>query len=252
MNSFSDWHLVPESRPVIAMPEPKKVTVDIPGRNGLLDLSEAIRHFPVFNNRNGSIKFHVLNGYNQWQILHEQIANYLHGKEIEMRLEDEPGWYYKGRVTVQDWTSNNDGTWSDITFGYDLFPYKLSDSTTTGDAWKWDPFSFIDGFIIGGRMKQIPVQSTNYELFDLHTFVGQMPVTPKFIVESQRGIDIRIVNQELGLNIVKTGVSSGTYEWPEVIFTNMSNNNVVTVEYKKPSANNYSDYLSIDYRVGSL
>ena len=110
MNTFSDWHLVPEGRPVIVMPEPKKVTVDIPGRNGLLDLSESIRKFPVFNNREGSLKFHVLNGYGDWAVRYSNIANYLHGKELEVTLEDEPGWFYKGRVQVNNWTSNNDGS----------------------------------------------------------------------------------------------------------------------------------------------
>ena len=125
-NTFTDWHLVPDSRPVIAMPEQKMVTVDIPGRNGILDLSEAVRHYPVFNNREGSLKFHVLNGYNAWHVLYEEIANYIHGKTLEVRLEDEPGWYYKGRLKVVSWTSNNDGTWSDIEIGYSLNPYKLS------------------------------------------------------------------------------------------------------------------------------
>ena len=251
-NTFADWHLVPDGRPSIVMPEPKKVTVDIPGRNGILDLSEAIRHYPVFNNREGSIKFHVLNGYGDWHGRYEQIANYVHGKSMQVRLEDEPGWYYTGRVTVKQWTSNNDGTWSDIEFGYDLHPYKLSEDTTTTNAWKWDSFNFINGFIIGTRFKQIPIESTSYKTIDMEEFIGSMPVTPSFIVTSPRGIDIRIVNRELGLNIEKKGITTGTYNWPEVIFTNMTNNNDVTVSVKKVSSNTYKDTVSIDYRWGSL
>ena len=68
-NTYKDWYLVPDGRPVVAMPEPKLVTVDVPGRNGLLDLSESIRKFPVFSNRTGSWNFHVLNDKINWVTL---------------------------------------------------------------------------------------------------------------------------------------------------------------------------------------
>ena len=254
MNTFSDWHLVPEGRPVIAMPKPKKITVDIPGRNGLLDLTESIRKFPVFNNREGTLKFHVLNGYEEWEVKYSKIANYLHGKEMTVVLEDDPGWYYTGRVEVNSWTSNNNGTWSDIEFGYSLQPYKLSESTTTTDAWKWDPFSFVDGIIVGTQFKEIMLgSSTSWTTFDMKDFIGSMPISPTIIVnDTNRGIDVRFTNEELGLNITKTDLRTGTYTWPEVILTNMSNNNDVKIELKKSAADGHADSVSIDYRWGSL
>ena len=251
-NTYSDWHLVPDGRPVIAMPEPKKVTVDIPGRNGVLDLSEAIRRFPVYNNREGTLKFHVLNGYGGWHGRYEEIANYIHGKTTEIRLEDEPGWYYTGRVTVNSWTSNNDGTWSDIEFGYDLQPYKLSEDTTLTDNWLWDPFSFVDGIIIGKLLNQIPVESTTYKHIYLRDYIGSMPVTPTFIVTSRRGVDIKVYNEELGFNIEKLGATTGTYSWPEIILTNTTNTNNLAISVKKPSSNSDSDFVSVEYRWGTL
>ena len=254
MNTFSDWHLVPDGRPVIVMPEPKTVTVDIPGRNGILDLSESIRKFPVFKNREGTLKFHVLNDYGDWAVRYSRIANYLHGKELEVTLEDEPGWFYKGRVKIANWTSNNDGTWSDIEFGYNLQPYKLSESTTTTDAWKWDPFSFLDGVIIGTQFKEIALTSSvDWVEFDMKDFIGSMPVSPTIIVEeSSRGVTLEFINEELSLDITKSDLRVGTYIWPEVILTNMSNNNDVRIRLKKSASDGQVSYVSIDYRWGSL
>lgn len=124
-NSYSDWHLVPDSRPVIAMPEQKKEVVDVPGGNGVLDMSMALTKFPIFNRRSGSLTFHVLNGYRNWKDLYEEIAMYLHGQKLNMWLEDDPDYYYTGYFAVT-WTSNNDGTWSDIEIEYDLEPYKYA------------------------------------------------------------------------------------------------------------------------------
>lgn len=249
-NTFSDWHLVPDERPVIAMPEPKIVTVDVPGRNGVLDLTESVRNFPVYNNRKGKLKFHVLNGYGDWHGRYELIANYLHGKNMQVRLEDEPGWYYTGRITVDEWKSNNNGTWSDITFGYDLQPYKLSEDTTMVTSWKWDTFSFVSGFIIGKRLKEIPITSSWKRIY-LEDYIGHMPVTPTFIIQGG-SVDIRVVNDELGLDITKWAVSSGAYTWPEIIFTNMSNFNDIYVEMKSTSSSSANRKVSISYRWGTL
>ena len=251
-NTYKDWHLVPESRPSIVMPKPKRVTVDIPGRDGVLDLSEAIRKFPVYENRSGTLTFHVLNGYQNWQVLYSTIANYLHGRDIQVKLEDDPNWYYTGRVWVNSWTSNNDGTWSDIEFEYDLSPYKLYVYTTLSGDWIWDTFSFVNGRIIGTTMKDVNVDSTSYKTLNLLGFVGTMPICPKFIVSSSGGIDFHIYNQELGINITKTGVKTGTYTWPEVMLTERSDSNNVYVQYKKSSSYSSTSKFSIEYRMGSL
>ena len=54
-NSWSDWYLVPSSRPVINPPEPKFNTVDIPGANGSIDLTEVVSGDVVYQNRTGSL-----------------------------------------------------------------------------------------------------------------------------------------------------------------------------------------------------
>lgn len=130
MNSFSDWHLVPDGRPIIAQPETKTSFVDIPGGQGVIDLSEALTNYPLYKTRTGQINFNVLNDYESWESLYQKIANTLHGKVTTLRLEDDPDWYYQGRFKVA-WSSPNDGTWSKVSIDYELDPFKYSTELTT-------------------------------------------------------------------------------------------------------------------------
>lgn len=123
-NTWDDWHLVPKSRPVVNPPKVKTNYVDIPGSNGSLDLTEAITSEPVYEDRTGNWTFIVVNGYGDWVTRQSDIINFLHGKRMKVVLEDDPDYYYEGRLTLETWTSNNDGTWSDVTIGYVLDPYK--------------------------------------------------------------------------------------------------------------------------------
>lgn len=226
-NSFTDWHLVPDSRPVITMPEVKTTYVDIPGASGALDLSESLTKYPLYNNRTGELKFHVLNGYANWKDRYHEIANYLHGKRIKITLEDDPDYYYEGRVKIA-WTSNNNGTWSDISFSYELDPYKYAQQEV----------SYVK--LIG---------ASTYSLDFSDESVGRMPIVPYFIVNSLEtsGASVRLTNPELEItNRVKQISSNGTHTFYDLILSNISGNNhcLLTVAG--------SGYVEIRYRKGDL
>ena len=62
-NTWDDWHLIPSTRPLVNPPSRKKNTVDIPGADGSLDLSNVVSGHPVYENRSGSFEFIVENGF---------------------------------------------------------------------------------------------------------------------------------------------------------------------------------------------
>lgn len=128
-NTYTDWHLVPKVRPVINPPKPKTHYIDIPGGDGSIDLTDTLAGRPVYANREGDIEFYVLNNYAMegpstynWMDIYTAIMQFLHGKKAMIILEDEPTHYYLGRLTVDNWTTNND--WSTISISYSLEPYK--------------------------------------------------------------------------------------------------------------------------------
>ena len=138
-NTWDDWHRVPTSRPTFNMPNVKTNYVDIPGGDGILDLTTVLAGRPVYGNRQGSFEFLVMNDYGEWHDRYSDIATYLHGKEFKAILDDDPEYYYEGRFSLNEWKSDKD--WSRITINYNVGPYKRS-ILSSGDKWLWDPFVF--------------------------------------------------------------------------------------------------------------
>lgn len=143
-NTWADWHLVPSTRPLFLPPSTKTQYQDIPGADFDLDLTEVLGGVPVYNAREGSNEFYVMNGYGSWESKYSEIMNYLHGKRMKAVLADDPGYYYEGRFSVNTWRSEKD--WSKIVIDYHVDPYKYEMYSSTED-WLWDPFNFESGVI---------------------------------------------------------------------------------------------------------
>lgn len=122
IDAWEDWHIVSSKRPVINPPELKTQTIEIPGANGSIDVSEVLTRYPLYNNRTGSFEMYVVNGYGDWVDRYQEISNYLNGERIKMILEDDPMYYYEGRIKVNEWQSNPN--WSTIVLNYTLSPFK--------------------------------------------------------------------------------------------------------------------------------
>lgn len=215
-NTWDDWRLVPSSRPVFNPPTQKVKTLDIPGGDGVIDLSQALTGYPVYQNRTGSMEFLVMNDFKPWHMAYSDIMDYLHGQTMRAVLEDDPEYFYEGRFTINAWKSEKD--WSKIVVDYDVGPYKWSNLSSIDD-WLWDPFNFQNGVIRPAIFKNISV-GTSVKTIQLNAALfGRAPVCPEFLVESSegRGVHIRFVNPRLRLDIT-TLLQDGTMQVPEFIF----------------------------------
>jgi len=143
-NTWDTYHLVPSSRPVVNPPDAKTNYVDMPGIDGPLDMSTALTGTMLYKNREGSWEFVVANDYQSWDAIYHNLKNQLHGKFFEVRLLDEPSYYYKGRLFVNEWKSEQN--WSKVTLDYNLQPYKF-ELNSGNEPWLWDPFNFENGVI---------------------------------------------------------------------------------------------------------
>ena len=174
-NTWDDWHLIPSTRPLFNPPSVKTNYIDVPGMNGSIDLSTVLSDgYPVFGDRSGSQEFYVMNGYKEWYNAYSDIMNYCHGRKVMVVLEDEPSYFYVGRISVNGWKSEKD--WSKITLDYTLEPYKYElyksvedlaildmDIDRLKEAWRWDPFSFVDGIIYPPTEFGDPTLGTIYD-----------------------------------------------------------------------------------------
>lgn len=184
INTWDDWHLIPSSRPVFDQPKPKYNFLEIPGSDGTLDLSEALANRVLYNNREGSLDFIVANDYRKsWAAGHSQFANWIHGRRLRVVLDDDRSYFYEGRFSIDEWRSNNNGTWSNIVMSYNLEPYKYSLNSSI-EPWLWDPFSFEDGviykydYIAVGRTGDTSPSTVTVKVVN-----GLKPAIPKIKIE---------------------------------------------------------------------
>lgn len=219
-HTYYDYGLYVTNTNPVAPPTPKTQYIEIPGRNGDLDLTEALTGYTVYNNRTITLKLGGKKNPELWTIFRRMFLNEIHGKTVKVVFDDEPEFYYVGRATVNaDWTQMN--TIASFTVTINAEPYKYS-LTSTIEPWFWDSFSFIDGVI-----QEYADLKVNGIL--CHTVVGsEMPVIPEFITsgglqveiegktyELPEGVnkiyDIVLMNQEYELTFTGTGTVSISY-----------------------------------------
>jgi hypothetical protein len=147
IHTWNDWHLIPSSLPIIAPPEVRKSSVEIPGMNGVIDMTDLLLGYPTYGQRNGSLDFYVDHTAPDWDwdTAYSTILNYLHGKKTKLILTDSPSFYYDGRLSVNQYKS--DRVCCSITIDYDLAPYRKMVWSTV-DQWQWNPFDFQHGVFI--------------------------------------------------------------------------------------------------------
>ena len=189
INTWDDWHLVPSSRPLVNPPSVKTHYVTVPGKNGAIDLTELAAGKAAFANRTGSWEFFVINSgqlisgssYGAWYSRYTTLMNYLDGSEYDVILDDDPAFYYHGRLTLDSWRSNAGN--STIVINYNLEPYKWS-VRDQNERWLWDPFNFETGVI--RTYKNLSVKGTTTIKYILNMEASVHPV----INSSVKGITV--------------------------------------------------------------
>lgn len=215
-NTWDDWHLIPTTRPLFNPPSVKTNMIDIPGGDGVLDLTTALTGRPTYNNRTGSWTFIVQNGFKDWATLYSEIMAYLHGQKLRAVLEDDPSYFYEGRFSVNQWKSDKD--WSQIVIDYNVGPYK-NGITNIGSDWLWDPFSFETGVIRNYKNLSVLTTLTVVVIGDTADLV---PV----IIASESGMTVTYegttYNLERGANtipgiVIHSGTNTLVFTGPGII-----------------------------------
>lgn len=143
-HTYRDWGLLPKSRPTVAPPDVVTNYVDVPGLDGQLDLSEVLTGRVGYQTRDFSAEFLVIDARNRWDTLYSEILDTLHGQRVKIILDEDPGYYYMGRVTVN--TLKSDRKTATISIKAVCDPYKLEIAGSLDD-WLWDTLNFETGII---------------------------------------------------------------------------------------------------------
>ena len=170
----------------LSPPEPKTYTVDIPGGDGVIDLTQALTGDVAYKNRQQTFPFMVVNP-DSFERVKTDVSNFLHGKEFDYQITMDPGYTYHGRFTVTEY--------SHALYAY---PGLVGTFMVSVDA---DPYKSK------GRMTY-QLNATGGKMFRLES--GRKPVHP--VVECTQPCKVRWKN-------VIVQVPAGTYRLNDVLFT---------------------------------
>lgn len=124
-HSYHHWKMMLTARPVISPPSPVTKYVEVPGADGLLDMTQTLTGFTQYSNRKISFEFTILANRAEWPDIYSDILDTLHGNVVEIVFDDDPQYFYRGRVTVGNWSAKNVMA-ATLTMMAEVEPYKTA------------------------------------------------------------------------------------------------------------------------------
>lgn len=181
-NTFENWGLVPAERPSVTPPSIKSKYVDLPGSNGVLDYTELLIGKVPYGRRSGSWTFYTDEAKMKslgftWDKLYEEMLHKIHGDECEVSLDDEYDFFYKGRISLNQWRSSK--AFSTVVINYNFDSYKYSRTRSDDVDWQWDDaFEEQDYTILYGQYATQDYRVINF------INEGQQSITPTYEVKT--------------------------------------------------------------------
>lgn len=121
-HSFYDLGLWLTGYPQISPPTPKTRFVDVPGRDGALNMTKVLTGYTQYNRRTMELEFVSMDPRLTWPDVHSDIMDTLHGLETTITLDDDPDFCYTGVLSVSGFDPQK--VTSGVTVTADLEPYK--------------------------------------------------------------------------------------------------------------------------------
>ncbi|WP_449460716.1 hypothetical protein [Streptococcus suis] len=112
----------------IGMPEPKFIKVSVPGRDGDLDMSEALTGYTQYHNREIQLQFGITGSEAECEIKKQVLVSGVSGKQVHVRFSHLEG-YFVGRCKVETITRSHRHYTVQLTI--DCQPYRLAESETS-------------------------------------------------------------------------------------------------------------------------
>ncbi len=133
----------------IGAPVVQTYKVDVPGKNGSLDLSESLTGDIRYSNRPLDFKF-ITDGNREKVLTAIDKMMMLHGQQAEIITEDYPDYYYKGRISI----SHKDyGRYAEFEISVDAEPFRTARKMS---SYSFDVSSSKECLILNNGMPVIP------------------------------------------------------------------------------------------------
>lgn len=144
-HTLKDWGLAIGNNNYIGTPELEENYIQVPGMDGVLDMTEAVTGRPIFKSREIKVNFGGLRERQSWDSVISDMRNKIHGQKIKLTFDNDPDYYWIGRAEIVDFDRSRDlGTFTLSLPNADPYKYDINSSA---DDWEWDPFNFETGLI---------------------------------------------------------------------------------------------------------
>lgn len=187
-HTADDWSLIMHEK-TVSPPVPKTNYVSVPGRDGDLDLTEALSGVVNYQDRTASFVFLLTNGsHADRENLISEIVGVLHGQSMEIiDTDDYPDYYMTGRLSVTGVSNNN--------------AYGIIEIEAVCNPWRYAINQTVRSVTVATKDGTVPVVLTNS---------GYKTVIPTITVTG---------SITLTYGTTSTVLSDGTYTLPSLRLT---------------------------------
>jgi len=157
-HSYYEWGLI-LSEKEIQSPEPKTNYIEVEGSDSVLDYTEYFGDIK-YKNRLLSFKFTKMNVIpDGFLALYSLVQDTIHGRKMQIILDDDPAYYYLGRVKINEWKSSKKIGEIVIEVDAEPYKYKLEETVVTKAVTGSATITLNNS-----RKKVVPLITTNAEM----------------------------------------------------------------------------------------
>lgn len=175
-----DWNLHFASLQ-IDEPDVQTYQLTVPGRDGILDLTESLFVRPAFLNRKITMNFWT--EFDRDGHLQSVLMNALHGKRMEFSLDVDPGCYWTGRMLVH--VQKTCPAITEVVITADCEAYKRFSLRPTGNI-LWDDVNFDRDILENFENIEIPSNTAK----KISVTAGENPLSP--VVTTTKNMQVTV------------------------------------------------------------
>lgn len=110
------------------LPPIKSLKTSIYGRSGDLDFTEALTGQTEYENRTETLEFNLVDKMSNWDSKFSEVSNFIHGQEAKVIFTSDSNYYFKGRLTMNELSSDKSLGTIDIDCDFQPYKYKLNET----------------------------------------------------------------------------------------------------------------------------
>lgn len=176
-HTLDEWEMALGNNNYIGDPEMETTYIKVPGRNGLIDATEAISGRRIYKKRQLEFELGGVRDRLNWDSIISGFRNNIDGRICRLTLDNDKSHYWRGRVYIKGFDRFRElGTFTLAVPTAD--PYKYS-VTSSAEPWLWDPFNFETDYIT--YIGAVTVNGTETVTIP----AGHMATSPELVVSDK-------------------------------------------------------------------